>query len=638
MFARNTMRGARRGILVTAIVALVSTVGGLAYHELRGADRPRGQAEPSYVAPSVSRMFDHRPTLLVVGDSYATTYPDLVADKMGWSLTRDAQDGTGFVHRVDKASPARVPFIDRLDLDAASYHVDYVLIDGGRSDLGEPPDRVVAAADEYVKKVHSHWPDAKIIIVLPTSVTPDEAPNYPAVSQGLRRTADSAGAYVIDPVAERWYRDVDPKALMWTDGIHLNGNGDAYYADKIVANLKQMFDNKPTLLVVGDSFAGGAYSGVRPYPYLLADKMGWNLALDAQGGTGFVHCVYDRESLGASPPHVPFIGRLDEDVATYHYRVDYVLIDGGRNDLGEAPDSVVAAADEYIKKVHSLWPNAKIIIMLPAYAAPEMADNYPAVAQGLRRTADSVGAYVIDPVAQGWYRGIDMKPLIGDDSIHFNGVGNIYYTDKIIENLKQMSNYKPTLLVVGDSYAGGVGDPKIVTYPYLVAEKARWNLLVDAQGGTGFVHGIYDQESLGGSPPHVPFINRLDGDAMYHPDYVLIDGGRNDLDEPPDRVVAAADEYIKKVHSVWPNAKIIIVLPSYATPDAADNYAAVAQGLRGIAESVGASVIDPVAQGWYQGIDLTPLLWDDGIHLNHDGEIYYANKIMANLKQMGFAS
>ena len=49
-------------------------------------------------------------------------------------------------------NPERVPFIDRLGGDAATYHVDYVLIDGGRNDLGEPPELVVAAADEYIKQ------------------------------------------------------------------------------------------------------------------------------------------------------------------------------------------------------------------------------------------------------------------------------------------------------------------------------------------------------------------------------------------------------------------------------------------------------------------------------------------------------
>jgi hypothetical protein len=180
--------------------------------------------------------------LLVVRDSYAVTYPDLVADQMDWSLALDGQDGTGFVRPVDNDNPGRVPFIDRLAGDAATYHIDYVLIDGGRNDLGESPESVVVAADEYIRKVRSDWPKAKIVVMLPASATADETANYPAVADGLRRTAESVGANVIDPVAQGWYRDVDVKPLLWQDGdgTHLTPNGETYYADKIVKSLKQM--------------------------------------------------------------------------------------------------------------------------------------------------------------------------------------------------------------------------------------------------------------------------------------------------------------------------------------------------------------------------------------------------------------
>lgn len=244
MSMRKTLRG--RGIHVAVVAALVSIVGGLVYHELRDADRSYSQAQRHDVAPSVA--FDYKPTLLVVGDSYADTYPDLVADKMGWSLALDAQDGTGFVNCLDLSPrrveyidppPRRVPFIDRLDRDVANYRADYVLVDGGRSDMWEPPETVVAAADEYIKTVHSDWPNAKIVILLPAYATTDVAANYDAVAQGLRSTAESVGADVIDPLAQGWYRDIDVKALQ-KDGIHLNDNGEIYYAHKIIENLKQM--------------------------------------------------------------------------------------------------------------------------------------------------------------------------------------------------------------------------------------------------------------------------------------------------------------------------------------------------------------------------------------------------------------
>src|ERR1700761_7256922 len=97
MFTRNT----HRGIKVTAVAALASTVVGLAFYELHSTEPPRGQIEAHHVAPTVALKFDHKPMLLVVRDSYAVTYPELIADRMGWSLALDGQDGTGFVSGID---------------------------------------------------------------------------------------------------------------------------------------------------------------------------------------------------------------------------------------------------------------------------------------------------------------------------------------------------------------------------------------------------------------------------------------------------------------------------------------------------------------------------------------------------------
>jgi lysophospholipase L1-like esterase len=199
-----------------------------------------------------------------------------------------------------------------------------------------------------------------------------------------------------------------------------------------VSSIGSMFDYKPTLLIVGDSFASGTGDPTfRPYPYLLADRLGWCLALDAEGGTGFVNVT-----AGGNSGRLPFIDRLARDGQLYD--VDYVLIDGGRNDLGLPPAEVIPAADEYMKKVRATWPKAKIIMMLPSYVAAEEASNYPAVSAGMRRSAEEVDAYVIDPVAEGWYRGRDLAPLFWNDGVHLNAEGNEYYASRIIDNIRSM--------------------------------------------------------------------------------------------------------------------------------------------------------------------------------------------------------
>ena len=56
----------------------------------------------------------------------------------------------------------------------------------------------------------------------------------------------------------------------------------------------------------------------------------------------------------ASPPHRPFIDRLDRDAATYQYHaafLHHVLIDLAEMTLANHQERVVAAADEYISNV-----------------------------------------------------------------------------------------------------------------------------------------------------------------------------------------------------------------------------------------------------------------------------------------------
>ncbi len=240
--------GAARASAGLFCVALLACIGGAGYVQwLRNDVSTHRQASGSTVS-SIGSMFDYKPTLLVVGDSFAggtgdptfRTYPYLLGDRLGWSLTVDAQGGTGFINVAGGPETHRVPFIDRLARDEQEYNADYVLIDGGRNDLGLQPADVVVAADEYIKKVRATWPNAKIIVVLPSYVSAQEASNFPAVSSGMRRSAEEVGAYVIDPVAEGWYRGKDLAPFLWKDGVHLNGEGNAYYADRIIGSLRAM--------------------------------------------------------------------------------------------------------------------------------------------------------------------------------------------------------------------------------------------------------------------------------------------------------------------------------------------------------------------------------------------------------------
>lgn len=203
----------------------------------------------------------------------------------------------------------------------------------------------------------------------------------------------------------------------------------------------------------------------------------------------------------------------------------------------------------------------------------------------------------------------------------------------VVTAISSAFDYRPTMLMVGDSFAGGTGDPKIETYPSLVAERMGWSLAMDAQGGTGYVQSLPDMV-----PPHLAFIDRLANDvSTYRADFVLIDGGRNDLGLLPDRVVEASAKYLDAVRMAWPKAKVVVILPSYITTEVASNYAAVSAGLLESAQRIGAYVIDPVAEGWWRDMELAPMLYEDQIHPSAEGNVYYADRIVAALHRMEVA-
>ncbi|MEZ0342896.1 SGNH/GDSL hydrolase family protein [Mycobacterium sp. pV006] len=195
-------------------------------------------------------------------------------------------------------------------------------------------------------------------------------------------------------------------------------------------------------------------------------------------------------------------------------------------------------------------------------------------------------------------------------------------------------DHRPTLLVVGDSYVGGTGDPTVVVYPEQVADEMGWNVRIDAVGGSGYVSNVTES---GRKRPSL--IERLPADkASYTPDIVLVDAGRNDLALDPAAVVPEIDRYLTEVRAAWPDAQIVVVKPQFASAAVPANYPPLANAIDEIATRIGAATIDPVTEGWWTGIDLEPLLFADKVHLNGAGTTYYADKIAEALNKISIAS
>jgi lysophospholipase L1-like esterase len=178
-------------------------------------------------------------------------------------------------------------------------------------------------------------------------------------------------------------------------------------------------------------------------------------------------------------------------------------------------------------------------------------------------------------------------------------------------------------LWVGDSFTAGEGAdvPASLTYPHLVGERLDWVCHVDAQAGTGFVNSGFLASS-----EYAPLLARLPDDVRrFAADVVVLDGGRNDVDVAPTALRVAIDTYLTALRGSYPDARVVIVLPSLVDEVQPQEYRRIGGLLREAASSYRAAVVDPAGTGAFADPALNrTLVCEDGFHPSAAGQAHYA--------------
>lgn len=188
-----------------------------------------------------------------------------------------------------------------------------------------------------------------------------------------------------------------------------------------------------------------------------------------------------------------------------------------------------------------------------------------------------------------------------------------------------------SVLWVGDDFTAGAGGAARNAYPFILCKSRGWNCNVDAQNGTGFI-----DDGRRDSSTTAKLVDRLARDAeLYMVDLVLVDAGRNDLDEPIAAVVSAVREFLARVSGLWPEARIAVVMPTFMSAEPYDDYAALRAAIQTVVDEFGGTLLDPIADGWYAGADIPALQISDGAHPNAPGHQLIAQQIGDSLDKRG---
>jgi lysophospholipase L1-like esterase len=190
-----------------------------------------------------------------------------------------------------------------------------------------------------------------------------------------------------------------------------------------------------------------------------------------------------------------------------------------------------------------------------------------------------------------------------------------------------------SVLFTGDDFAAGYGGVGLNAYPYILCNAVGLTCHVDAQIGTGLVNDgrRYSARTL-------RLIDRLPVDArLYDPDVIIIDAGRNDVEATPQEYAAALKQYMQELNRLWAHARIVVVLPAYLSDHADASYPERAALTTDAVKLLGGIVIDPIARGWYAGVDMSSLKSGHDGHPNQQGHELIAHKLAEALEDLGIA-
>ena len=162
----------------------------------------------------------------------------------------------------------------------------------------------------------------------------------------------------------------------------------------------------------GDSLmAGTGASPRRPVmARIAADRLGWDVEVDAWGGTGYT-------TSGARPPYLDRLRAPGALSGTY----DVVLLEGGTNDWRSAgdPERVREAVQQVVAEVRRRQPQAQIVLM-GAYEPPAggaVRAGRAVVDEVIAEVAEDEGLPFFSPLSGGWSE--DQPPsFLHPDRLH----------------------------------------------------------------------------------------------------------------------------------------------------------------------------------------------------------------------------
>jgi lysophospholipase L1-like esterase len=160
---------------------------------------------------------------------------------------------------------------------------------------------------------------------------------------------------------------------------------------------------------------------------------------------------------------------------------------------------------------------------------------------------------------------------------------------------------------------------------WLAGTELGYQPVVRGAGGTGFVQANPEYDL----PPYLGQIR--DGELdVQNPRLLVIQGGSNDLGEPPAQVRKNAKKVLKIARAKYPKALLMLVGPMDTYGGYADSIP-IRNALKAVAKRLHVPFVD--AMKWTAGRD--DLLCSDYVHPTYEGQAYLGHVLAKALANRG---
>ncbi|HEY3686392.1 MAG TPA: SGNH/GDSL hydrolase family protein [Streptosporangiaceae bacterium] len=192
---------------------------------------------------------------------------------------------------------------------------------------------------------------------------------------------------------------------------------------------------------LGDSYTAGIGDTTRDQTYaaLTAQRLGWQVIVAGQAGTGLLAPGHDGHTFG----------QLYERQLAWRPAPDMAVIVGGHNDWPYPQSLEETSAARLVNQMRQRWPRTHLLMVGPMWGSGEPRTEVLSIRDALKSAAAQENVPFIDPLAEQWVTGSrdsgtgNAPRFILKDNTHPNAAGHRYFADRLVADLRKLGLTEP---------------------------------------------------------------------------------------------------------------------------------------------------------------------------------------------------